>query len=290
MSKLLNRKVLKIASATLVCVFSLFVTFASTFAWFASVRSNNNNNVAIEVTNENRIFKSFSLYEMIPNTDTEGNIIPITSTTNEYHFSKTPLGTITYDYDNDECITTGDLGINIGTYSLLDQFHPVLGIFEFYPEASNPTEVNPVAVYAHTDMGFVGETVVDETTGEISYPNELQDEGNPLSSIIQFTTFGINDLTEISTRDDFEIRKNTDLANATVSSFVEFNDTYTEATMNNNPVLFKQTSGSVRYAVCLFNFNATALEYIYATYLGNDVVEGGEDNIVGYTCDFTFRV
>ena len=69
MKKRKNNKNLKIIAATLVTIFSLFVCFAGTFAWFNVQRYANNGTSGFEVRGDDTSI-SCSLYKYDVNSDT----------------------------------------------------------------------------------------------------------------------------------------------------------------------------------------------------------------------------
>lgn len=282
MAKTKGKNTIKIAAATSLVIFTLFATCTASFAWFTSMRNQQSNTNEITVEDSLNKFKSFSLYPLLdPSQQISGDAT-------QYVFSATPSGVITYNHDTGETETTGNLSLNLGIYSLLDQIHPVLGIFEFY---EGPTNTSPINIYCHTDSEFVGETeIVDD---EVVYPNPLDYEDNPLSSIIEFHSFALTSLSSINNMDEsYIITKNKiSQSNPSTKSFVTINTSGTEATFVHDITLYQNSTEGAKYVCCIFDYNLEALNYIYSVYLGTDVIQGQiGDSTLNYICDFSFKI
>lgn len=277
---------MKIISATGICIFTLAVTFTASIAWFNTISGYNKSTSDFRIKDQNEILKSFKLYQVINPQDGLGNPLPISSDASSYDFESIPEGSITYNYETKQ--TEGNVSLNMGLYSLLDQEHPVLGIFEINEPFREVSSNAPINIKAIAGQEFVA------TMEDGVFVNELSKErmDNPLSSILKFEVFPLNDLSSITNGDHFTVSKS---LLGERKSFVTFTDeTYTEATFNNEISLFKADVGTtVNYVAVVFNYYQEALSYIYSAYLGKEVIEGaldGGSSAISYSCDFQFKI
>lgn len=274
-----------ILAGTSVSIFSLIVLFNSTLAWFTSTRNANNSTGDIPISVSRKVLTNFKLYGVIREMGTDGQPLPLSIEATEYNFSSTPTCTMVFDYDNNKTIVTGDPSFELGTYSLLDSIHPVLGIFEIESNYNSPTVDQPLSLGAITSEEFVG----DQDEGG-TFINELNKVDNPLSSIVYFNCFGLDNLTPITSGDNFVVSKSR-IESSTRSSFVEFDENFEQSTFTKNIDLYTATSGTINYICVLFNYFDEAIEYIYTVYLGHDVVTGAVgDASLPFSCDFKFSI
>ncbi len=264
---------LKFASAIALCSFSVVALVLGTVAWFTAARVKNTGNDSINVVCPSGILKQLTIH-------TCANIDGDT-----YQFDQTAQGTIAYSTETKKFEYSGNTNVSMGVYDLLDRHHPVLLLVELQ-SAIIVSDATPVTIAASTNSRFVG-----ESTSE--HPVEV--DGNPLSSVVETFSYGYTrtDLNAISITNGYSyvdaetsqtISINTyDIPSTeSTTSFVNFeNDVYTG--FDNNISIYRAENGiTVQYVAVVFDFFEEALEYIYNTFLGDEILE----DRVGFYCDW----
>lgn len=270
----LNLKLVAMMSVTL---FSLAVLFTGTFAWFAAMRNKQLGAEDFIIKNASGSFKTLTIHELDPDKTTEET----------YKFYATPTLTITMvDWDTGETDPYGD-PVPFGQFSLTDEHHPLLFIFEFKTELV-PSAADPVTITGITESSFVADGELDENDDPVI---KLEHYDNPLSSIITFYSFSYpknnaNRLTGIETYNNTTKTFNYDVADLDDGgSFVRMNDsTMTYQGFDNEAEFFHSNADDhIRYVAVIFDYYDIALEYIYNYYLGTPALEY---ETITFKCDW----
>lgn len=277
---------LKFASAIALCGFSVVALVLGTFAWFTAARVKNNQQDSISVVNPSGLFKQMTIHNAV-NVIRNVNIVEEQEVvTYTYQFNQTAEGTVTYNPITHKPGYTGNTNISMGVYDLLDRHHPVLLLIELIEQVQTTAEIG-VSVSATTESSFLGESTAEEPVAV---------NGNPLSSVVEsfssgYTQAELNALKQTNgysyTDPDTEETTNYNTINIAgqddTVAFAQFdnNDNYTgfdpEISLYNAP-----QSTTLQYVGIVFDFYEEALEYIYNTFLGNEILE----DRVGFTCDW----
>lgn len=167
----MNRKTMKIVAATAMSIFTLFSVFSATIAWFEMVRNvdSTNNDLGIKV-NEG-LLESITYHKLL---DVNGKTMVYEngeSYPSQYRFDKTPIGTLTYDWESDSqtiSYAAGYSKFDLDDYTTLDQEHPIMLIFTLKEEVLTTTD----------SLQLMGHTTVNHYLGE-KLPS-----GDPLCSLV----------------------------------------------------------------------------------------------------------
>ena len=299
-----NNKSLKIIAATAVTLFSLVTVFSATIAWLAINESVKGKGLQIDVTEYGKKFKQMTFHNFLR--EENGN----------YVFSKTASATIGYNFVNNQTTFNGTAVMD--GFSLDDPSHPILAIIELKPFNQSAIEADPnatgyetgsgenrVSIAASTKRHWVcerkpqidpdtGEPVINPDTGEPvlteDFEEELNNESNPLSSIIKFAPSTYSTTTYASHVNAAE----TELSFTKPSTWDHFVDITVSSEnidfggWNPNKTLVDTYDGTqVRYIAIIFDYYEEALSYIYNVYLGDPVLE---QETVPFFCDIVFSV
>ena len=259
-----NKKTIKIISATLMCIFSLFITFTGTIAWFTAVRETNNNVDDFGVKD---------LGEHVNNIEFHAFEGEITQNGNTYYtFSTSPSGSVSIV----DGVATQTGSMNMGTFSIDNPHHPILILFEL----KDSGEIN---FGASTNSNYMASN---------SYT--LQASNNPLSSIVEFYRFTYSstssDATSLSSRtinvggtNYYSLKTNEFVRGTNSISFPEINNNgdYT-GNFRSEIVLYNGVSNGLSYVGIVIDYYQESLEYVYSYYLGHPLLNDG----LSFSCDW----
>ena len=261
--KLNKKSTLKIMSATMMTVFSLFSVFMGTYAWFTSQNSVNGEANSMEVINVSKSFSSLKIYD--------GNYV-----SNNYVFDMSAPVSVVTSSDNDHA------SVPMGTFTNSNRHHPILFVIEYerqlYPSDENP--LNIIASTANTRL-FVGDKANDGAGS-----GNLIDSKFPLSSFIHTYAVGYEG--------DLPIENNTLTYSA---STIEATDSYSFVTFSGSSFDFSTqtnfahfTSGNYKKIAVILDYYDAAIEYVYSAYLGTDVLQGDASGYIHFKCDWNLAV
>lgn len=283
----LNKKNVKIITATGMGVFCLLTAFTASIAWFASNMGVQATGMNISVKAFDQRFRRMTLHKFI-DVDNSGN----------YMFYRDAAGTFTYSYDSNSTVYTSTnpnetVSSFMGEYSLTSPRHPFLAIIEYSQAFVTDAYDKKITVSAQTDNPFICAT---DDEGEFLLG--LDEDSNPLSSVIKFSANSYQSLTGIqSTTTVSGNSVNTYSLSSTNRTWDHFaqigtdnegNYTYDNATgWDSDKEIISVTSGTVQYVSIIFDYYDEALGYIYNRYLGNSVLE---QESVPFGCDWRMVV
>ena len=136
--KKLNKKLLKIISATSMAIFTLFATFTSAYAWFVSTMNQDANNEDFYVKRLDTPVTSISIHEFYGETADEG----------VKSFAFDPVGVSVY---NDGSYNNGAPLVELHKYILEKPDHPVLILFKNEKTTGYESQIN-----LRTEFAYLG--------------------------------------------------------------------------------------------------------------------------------------
>ena len=300
MKKRVDKKTLKIASATSMSIFSLAAVFVATYAWFAMNTNVDGSGMNVTISDIRGRLEHAYFYAY-DDDDAEDKI---------FKFSKTAFAT--YDYDwNSKSVDIKTAGTasdwNLGYRTALDHDHPILVIFEFdddYVSAS----AGDIYIRGNTTVnGFLGER---KANGDPVYElplTEIHDAEHPrrlllessggtdyyaFSSVVDFRALAFSEdeyrtFLSSCTDDTLDFPLNTLTHDQT---FANVNNVSEQVTFEQHPYLFRSTANStIRYIAMTVEYSFDAIGYIYTTYLGDPGLES-YDNDLHFKCDWSLEV
>ena len=313
MSKLskLNNKKLKLVAATSMTIFSLFALFMGTFAWFTANTAIDNSGASINVKVKGKFAKIS--YHQYTGTPTEASC----------SFNKTPVASLTYNWEthsfdkpkNGAEQEIDSFTLPIAQYDPINKSKPVLVLIELTGEF-NAESGTPVYVNAYTDTeGFLGakEERQGSTTKFPIYnldgtePNlliETEDTSKdyyPLSSVIQFKSFGFDDayyeswnanstynVTYTNTRSPVDHNFVYVDHDADESDFEQSSNIF-DSSSTNSAVYYTDVK-KVKYIAVIVDYYDAAIEYIYSTFLGDETLEDTYEYVLNFVCDWEWEI
>ena len=301
-----GNKNLKIVAATMMAIFSLFTCFTGAFAWFTATRQANNASDDFKVDRLSKLTKiSYHQFTGSPSSSA-------------CSFNKTPFAYMEYDSTTKQFSTPkngsdeemASFNLEMAQYNPLEKNKPVLVLAEFdrdYNTASN----SKVTVAARTDTAdFMGvkdnnhqPKYVLGATAPTGLAKVINDEDYyPLSSVVGFRSFALSS-SEYTTWSG-ESAYNVTIAN-TMAPDHNFSDADTDADESSfeprctiydsdNEALNTdgddETYKTVKYVAIVVDYNDAAIEYIYSTYLGDDVMENTYEYVLNFMCDWVWEI
>ena len=280
-----NQKIRLIAAAAL-CFFSVAAVVTATVAWFTAFRKSEDDNSDMVITNLSGYFSRMDIYQLTRVKDEHDNVtitgLIYDTTPKQLHFEKTPIA---YAYvDEDEKMQySPNFNVDMDPYSGLEQHSPLLMIFTLTGNIT-ATDDKPVTVYAACDKDYYfGEK--NPATGDPKH--EIQREDNPLSSVVAFYTKSYASLDSITTQDYYNLpfAELEPSSGFDMETFVSFSGSeYQSFTQKKN--IFEARSGTFRYIVVIVDYYYYALEYVYNTFIGADVLE----DMIYFYCDWNMVI
>ena len=135
-TKIINKKLIKIVSATSMAIFSLLATMTSAYAWFVSIMNQGAENDNFYVKRLDTPVTSISIHEFYGETK-DGN-----------SFTFNPVGVSVYE--NGEVVQNA-AAVELNEYSLENPNHPVLILFRNEETSGLESQINLI-----TDFSFLG--------------------------------------------------------------------------------------------------------------------------------------
>ena len=275
---------MKIIAATAVTMFSLVTVFVATIAWFAMNIEVTATGPSIDVKVLNQKFSKLTLHKYL---GTE-----VVNNQGTFHFDQNPSGTFTYNWLTGVTTfkptdPTDPEPSTMAPFSLLDPRHPMLALIEF--SDTFDTSVYHINVNVSTTHDFLCDV---DATGAFIEP--LDDENNPLSSVVQFNAnhfVSLNSNTgtyESTASFKFSIPGADDYVHFASLTKNETTGALTYNGWNKNLTLADYSDGtSVKYIAIIIDYYDDAFEYIYNMYLGNEYLER---ELVTFNCDWKMEI
>lgn len=319
MKNFLKNTNLKIIAATSVTIFSLLVVFVGTFAWFqTTLNQEGHKGDDFEISVLNGRLKNIYFHNSTSVSVDDNTGKPVSFT-----FSNSYTGKISYDWDTNTANYSGNTSISLSEYTPLDHDHPLLMVFEM-DDAYSIDHDGEITITAKTDVtGFLGARdnssihapVYGLTTTGVYQTKTVGSETQyyyALSSVANFYCTDSsselynkdgsgNSTTLINTTYPYSSLRNRDQsiaareANASAVvpdlSFTSIKNSDETSTFKQNPTIYTSNSGStVRYACVILDYYSDAVEYIYSTFLGNDILEYTFHNELNFLCDWGLEI
>jgi len=313
-----GRKNLKILAATAMSIFSLFAATVGAFAWFTGKIQEAGQADEFAVMVNNGRLKNIYFHK-----STSTTIDDVTRKPTAYTFSSSYCGKISYDWQNDVAIYSGDAKVAMEDYSPLDFSQPILLVFELQ-EAYDLLFDGEVSIDARTEVqGFLGErdennipvyglktngcyyketnpddplktdfyyalsSVVDFLCNDSS--TELYNKNNGENTTLINTTYQVSNL---RTREQSQAAKEAD-PEAIVPDlcFASINNNTDETSFKQNPSIYKSRANTtVKYISIIVDYYSDALDYIYSTYLGERILEDEFQSHLEFLCDWGLEI
>ena len=319
-----TKRKIQIVGASMMCIFSIFVTVTSVLAWFSTNKSANAGHGSFNIAKIDSAVTAITVHDFYGTTADES----------EFGFNPTPNHTITWDEHNGS-----DSGsFEMGAYSLTDPHHPVMFLFEvdgtneiiklktdspYLAKAipANDYEVASYSTLATYEDDSIIKVLNDEThnnsvtyyryhTRDSSFELEwmdLKQENNPLSSIVVSYYLLFEDDPTDSTGSCYTKTGSlmvdagfgnktaqtktympvaaSDLNDSNSASFVTFNANG-EPVFNKTANLYQGATRGYSHIGIVIDYLPISLEYIYSFYLGHSFLNAG----LGFVCDWSMEV
>ena len=294
-----DKKNLKIISAISVALFSLVTVFTATAAWFCSFSTVDGDGMDIKPISDKGRLRQVTVHECAD----------IKNINSVYSFKREPSFTLTYNWGN---TVTNKISVNMGEYSPLEPYKPLLFVFELSGEFRS-TSASDFYIKGKTPVpGFLGDLA---STGYPAYDLlntesgmhlgtrdiDTNDDGveetvgvYPLSSAVTIKTIGYSS-------DEY-----TSLLNGSSSSTIDIASTLVNSLDNKG---FVNTNGStisflrektffsstgnnqkISRVAMIVDYNGDAISAIYQTYLGDDTLEDAFNGYLCFKCDWNLEV
>ena len=269
-----KKRNLKIIAATMMTIFSLFVTFTGTFAWFLAKRTAEvDNSPSFEVVRVETSIQSICFYPYLGRTTADPE------ESNQYYgFSPNPSCTIGVN-NGEASITQGTASFTLGQYSTSDPHHPLLMIVE--------VDGNNAVIELETTSSYI-------TTGTLTQVN------NNLSSVIQTSYVTFPAMPTASNLDLYTYDNEGDISSTTTltscisvakdnltgeTTFARFDNKGDLSSFEQSIQIFNSTtvSGTYSHVGIVFDYCDTALQDIFSYFLGDPILNEG----VVFTCDWS---
>lgn len=291
-----RKNLMKIAALTSMMVFTLFSVFSGAIAWFTSVKNLSNGGDNMKVGIRYDVVSKISFHAQVgTKAVTEQD-----ETKNYYLFEKADYasivitdniaGNLTFNHDSGaykDWEAKTDKTSTLATYSLLAQDHPILILFDLVSyTAEDPREVK---IDFSTESDYLG------------FSNTITQADNPLSSIVQFHSFGLTSALPSGGAYESMTQSYPDTYLYGVERQIDYDkkwatvDDEDTATFDDDGVinLFSNLDNSGNPSTTVYtqigvvmNYSISSLEYIYNKFLGNPIL----DNNLFFTWDWTMEM
>lgn len=258
---------------TLMSIFTLMSCFTAVFAWFTAVKISKSDADEFVVSKTNGLVKKITLHRYDKENSSDSAFAFFTEEAGHisFDYSKNPVG-INYSEDSE---------IRLDKYDPLDQSQPLLLVFELF----EPTKASSINITANTTTtSFVGEVT--------------NSEGNPLSSVVQFSSTAYSSDPR-GTGTNFNVTK------SSLSSYTHFVDVEydeygfpsidEEDGFRASNTLYKgQGDSLVSYVAVLVDYYPDAMTCLFSTNLGNPLfdmdINDPTAGIIYFDCDWKITV
>ena len=278
------------------CIFTLFAAFSASVAWFQMVTQEATQSDSMAVKNVYGKFKQMTFHTLATN----GKTISTNEAQCSFKFNKTPVGTISYNWDTKQYSNTGTTTIALNAYETLDRYQPMLLLVELQKEYSG-LSAGDLLISAEVDevegKGFIGSRNQTDNTPEydLSDSSIYQVKNSIkyywLSSVIRFfsKSFTTNTFNTFSSGDTYDLT----LGNMdNQAHFVDINNSNETSDFNEQINVYSSPANSAtKYVAIIVDYFPDAVEFIYSTYLGDATLESAEyDYELNYLCDWKMEV
>lgn len=259
-----GNKNLKIIALTTMSIFTLFTCFSAAIAWYQSMTSLINDADEIKVESEAGLLNKITFHHY---TGTSGD---------NYVFSSTAAGTITYNWTTQTPSYDGDTSVALGRYTLLDKIHPLLLIIELNAPVGGVT--GPINLITKTQEQFMGEYS----------SSELSNTGNPLSSVIKFSTqTGVNtDSSNNYTYPKASLASNFTSFAAFDSNGIPSFGTTTDGYYVKSLFTREGEGTGITKISIVIDYYSDLIEWVYGHFIGNETLNGD----LQYYCDWSLEL
>lgn len=265
MNKNTQRK-MKLIASTSVTIFTLFVCFVSSFAWFAANRKADADGSGFITTAGVSKIKRIDIYPEV--SDSETGI-----STTDYLYSSISYCSYTKETGwVSSSSSTLSSPIQLGVYSMDDPTHSVLVLFTLQETLTS------------YQMDITTTTTFDESSVKANgnaAANKINETSNPLSSFIDFNYANLSSALEASDS-TFDLSSNINSSNAL--SFVNSSDPQTNYETKKT---ITNSSEQTNYIALIVEYNTTVVNYIFYTLNFSNTILGDENAKIPFTCDWS---
>ena len=294
-----KKNLLNIIAMTSMTIFSLASVFAGTISWYSANQNYDNAGGSMPVGLIRNCVSRISFHAQVGSKS-----VTLDETTTDYYlFEKEDYAYITIDESNNVSNLTfntesgaykdwnakpvGEKTATLSKYSLLSQDHPLLILFDVIPyTVEDPSKI---ILDFRTNSGYLGNA------------GTIQRTGNPLSSVVEFHSFGLTSALpsggpyRSETQDYSDTYQYGAVRNITYDK--KWADVQDNETVNFDADglinLFSNLDGSGNPSSTIYtqigvvmNFSIASLEYIYNRFLGEEVLESD----IFFDWDWTMEV
>lgn len=279
-----NKNLIRIAAMTSMTIFSLMAVFTGSLAWFNANRVVNQNGDNMQVERIGSCLKRVSFHAQVGTKSVVENEV----THSYYLFEKAEYAYITINNDNAASSLTfnknsgaykdwyakTDKTSTLSTYSLLSQDHPILILFDIATYTSeNPSSIK---LDFKTDSQYMG------------FADSITNSGNPLSSVVEFSSFGLTGVLPSGGRYESATQSYSDTYLYGLERQINYDKKWVtinqdeSASFDEDGIInifsnlnAQGTPSSTVYTQIgvIMNYSIASLEYIYARFLGEPVLD-----------------
>ena len=262
-------------------IFSLFVVFMATAAWFTARRAVDNEADDFQVVCNNEIVDHIEIHTLKDTVTGEED--------NPYYYNSGYVGQYTFDdpsttkltYHKNPNDTTG-----IGNYSIFEREKSLLLLYKFRDDIKY--EIFSKLVFTSINLTSKENSILnfDSITGKPT--KELSQDKNQLSSIVKFSVLPLTTFPTDSA--DFNFKSSETTINNNTKTFATIDSTKDTALVeyHDRLTLFSSTDGTKYKGFALIvSYNSDAIEYLFNINLGNLVLDNDSDAIKFDDVDFT---
>lgn len=259
-------KKLKLIAATSLSIFSLFVCFVSSFAWFSANRkADTDGNGFVTSAGVSKI-KRIDIYPEVSDSETGVSEQDYLYSSSSYCSYTKETGWVS------SSSSTLSSPIQLGVYSMEDQTHSVLVLFTLQ-ETLTSYELD-----IKTTTSFDDSCV---KAAENTAANQINETSNPLSSFIDFNYVNLSTaLTASSSTYDLSTQIDSDKALSFVNRSDPQNGYETTKTIST-------TSEDTNYIALIVEYNTTIVNYIFYTLNFENPILDDSTKKIPFTCDWS---
>ena len=272
--KKVRKSTLKIIAATSMCIFTLFSVFSASIAWFNLLTQTAGDANTMPINDHDGLLKKVTFHGL--------NSQYTTNSTFAFNAGEGNIrGELIMNWNTGVPDGIGDVSVTLDRYDPLNQSHPLFILFEF----NKAVPANTVEISAVTES--------DEFVGYIENAN-----GNPLSSVIQFSSLYFTAAPTITANGTIEFAKS-NLSDAGHFSNITFDELGYPTIDPNNGFVSEQyfflgdedDTTLISHVGVVIDYYEDAMSYLFSVNLGNSLFEGDATNpdagVINFICDWT---
>ena len=292
-----GNKNLKIIAATSLVIFSLFTCFTGAMAWFTGLQNNSRDVDDMVIVHSTGKLNKITFHEL------EDKSVGDNYSDCEFSFNKTPVGTITYNWQTNTKSTEGNTSVEMIGYNYLDEEEPLLMLIELNEDYNSSIEPAVVTLTTNSEtQDYIGKRQANlQPVYDIEDSRLIVDSGTVtrdgtdynvnfygLSSAVKFFTSQYSSTDFSTTFGSAEYYTFTGLTNQ--KGFVTISNDGNDSSFVNSISPLISTTGTVKYIAVIIDYYSEAIEYIYNTYLGDATLEQDYEGFLYFKCDWLMEI